>query len=45
MNATILERVTQKIEHNAIKWITVLEIDDYDFFLADEEISIRLKER
>lgn len=37
-NATILEGVPQKLEHNDIKWITPAEILDYDFCPADEEI-------
>ena len=37
-NATIAEGVPQKIEHNDIKWITISEIDDYDFCPADTEI-------
>lgn len=37
-NATVAEGVPQKIEHNDIKWITVSEIDKYDFCPADEEI-------
>ena len=42
-NATIAEGVPQKIEHNDIKWITVSEIDDYDFCPADTEILDALK--
>ena len=46
-NATIAEGIPQKIEHNDIRWITVLEIDDYDFCPADtdllDEIKIRFK--
>lgn len=37
-NATIDEGVSQKLEHNDIKWITPAEIPNYDFCLADEEI-------
>ena len=44
-NATITEGVPQKLEHNDIKWISVSEIDNYNFCPADEEILIRLKER
>ena len=42
-NATISEGVPQKLEHNDIKWITVSEIDDYDFCPADVEILAKLK--
>ena len=44
-NAAIAEGVPQKLEHNDIKWITVSEIDNYDFCPADEEILLKLKER
>lgn len=44
-NATISEGAPQKLEHNDIKWISVSEIDNYNFCPADEEILIRLKER
>ena len=37
-NATILEGVPQKLEHNDIKWIAPLEIPNYKFCPADEEI-------
>ena len=37
-NATIAEGVPQKLEHNDIKWITPLEIPNYDFCPADTEI-------
>ena len=43
-NASILEGVPQKIEHNDLRWITVEEIDQYEFCPADEEILRRLKE-
>ena len=36
-NATILEGIPQKIEHNDIKWITPNEISNYDFCPADQE--------
>lgn len=42
-HATIKEGVPQKLEHNAIQWITVSEIDNYDFCPADEEILEKLK--
>ena len=43
-NASIAEGVPQKIEHNDLRWITVEEIDQYEFCPADEEILRRLKE-
>ena len=43
-NASISEGVPQKIEHNDLRWITVEEIDEYEFCPADEEILRRLKE-
>ena len=43
-NASITEGIPQKIEHNALRWITVEEIDQYEFCPADEEILRRLKE-
>ena len=33
----------QKLEHNDIGWITVGEIDQYDFLPADEVILDKLK--
>lgn len=44
-NATIVEGVPQKLEHNDINWITPAEIQHYDFCPADEEILKRLKAR
>ena len=41
-NAVIAEGITQKLEHNDIRWITVDEIPSYDFCPADEEILNRL---
>jgi len=41
-NATITEGVPQKLEHNDIKWITVSEINNYDFCPADIEILERI---
>ena len=32
----------KKLEHNDIKWITPVEIPNYDFCPADEEILERL---
>ena len=43
-NATIAEGVPQKLEHNDIRWITVDEIDQYDFCPADTEILLQLKQ-
>ena len=43
-NTSIAEGVPQKIEHNDLRWITVEEIDRYEFCPADEEILRRLKE-
>jgi len=44
-NAEIAKGEPQKLEHVDIKWITVDEIDDYDFCPADEDILKMLKER
>ena len=44
-NATISEGVPQKLEHNDIKWITVDEIDYYNFCPADTEILLQLKQK
>ena len=41
-NATIVEGVPQKIEHNDIKWITPGEIPAYEFCPADKEILDKL---
>ena len=43
-HASIAEGVPQKIEHNDIRWITVDEIDQYEFCPADEVILERLKQ-
>ena len=43
-NASIAEGTPQKLEHNDLRWITVEEIDQYEFCPADEEILRRLKE-
>lgn len=42
-NAKIMKGEPEKLEHNDIRWITVSEIDDYEFCPADEEILERLK--
>ena len=44
-NAVIAEGEPQKLEHNDIQWLTVEEIDQYDFCPADEEILERLKQQ
>lgn len=43
-NAAIAEGTPKLLEHNAIRWITVNEIDTLEFCPADEEILNRLKE-
>lgn len=42
-DAAITEGIPQKLEHNDIRWITVDEIDQYEFCPADEVILERLK--
>ena len=42
-HSTIKEGTPQKLEHNDISWITVNEIDQYEFCPADAEILQRLK--
>ncbi|MBQ2940753.1 MAG: (deoxy)nucleoside triphosphate pyrophosphohydrolase [Clostridia bacterium] len=42
-NAEIKEGVPEKLEHNDIKWITVDEIDDFDFCKADTAILEKIK--
>ena len=37
-NASIREGVPKNLEHNDIKWITPIEIPNYEFCPADEEI-------
>ena len=44
-NTQIIEGEIQLLEHNDAKWITVVEIDEFDFCPADEEILERLKAR
>ena len=44
-NATIAEGVLQKLEHNDIQWITVDEIDHYEFCPADTEILLQLRQQ
>ena len=43
-NASIREGTPQLLEHRDLRWITVGEIDEYDFCPADEAILVRLKE-
>lgn len=44
-DAAIAEGTPQLLEHHALRWITVQEIDQYDFCPADAEILARLKQR
>lgn len=44
-NARIVEGQPKLLEHNAIRWITVHEIDELEFCPADEEILAELKKR
>lgn len=44
-NSEITEGEPKLLEHNDLKWITVSEIDNYDFCPADEEILELLKNR
>ena len=41
-HAMIAEGVPQKLEHNDIRWITLAEIDQYEFCPADAVILKRL---
>lgn len=43
-NASIVQGPIRKLEHNDIKWITVEQIDDFEFCPADEEILAKLKD-
>ena len=43
-HATIRDGTPQKLEHNDIRWITVNEIDQYEFCPADVEILRRIKD-
>jgi len=42
-HAAIAEGEPEKLEHNDIRFITVQEIDQYEFCPADQEILERLK--
>ena len=44
-HAAITQGTPQKLEHQDIRWITVEEIDQYEFCPADEEILNRLRGR
>ena len=44
-NAAITEGVPQLLEHRDIRWITVEEIEQYEFCPADVDILSRLKAR
>lgn len=44
-NAEIAEGEPKLLEHNDLKWITISEIENYDFCPADEEILALLKNR
>ena len=44
-NATILEGIPQKLEHNDIQWITPSEIPNYDFCPADEEMLKEIRKK
>ena len=43
-HTTITKGVPQKLEHNDIRWITPVEISQYDFCPADEEILKKITE-
>jgi len=42
-NAAIVSGTLQRLEHHDLRWITVAEIDQYNFCPADDEILLRLK--
>lgn len=44
LHASIAKGKPQMLEHNDIRWITPMEIDQYDFCPADEVILERLKQ-
>ena len=41
--ARIAEGIPQLLEHSALRWISVSEIDAYEFCPADQEILLKLK--
>ena len=44
-NAQIKEGIPRLIEHNDMRWITPVQIPNYDFCPADQEILRTIKER
>lgn len=44
-HASILEGVPQRLEHHDLRWITLSELDFYDFCPADKPILAALKAR
>lgn len=44
-HAVITQGEPKLLEHNDLRWITVDEIDAFDFCPADEEILARLKQK
>lgn len=43
-HAKIVQGTIQKLEHNAIKWISAKEIDQYEFCPADKEVLEIIKQ-
>ena len=43
-HARIADGTPQKLEHNDIQWISPVQIPDYDFCPADEEILNKIIE-
>jgi len=43
-NASVAEGIPQKLEHNDIRWIKPIEIPDYTFCPADEDILKKILE-
>ncbi len=44
-NSRIAEGKPELLEHNAMKWVTVGEMDNFDFCPADEKIADLIKAR
>ena len=44
-NASIVNGIPQKLEHNDLRWITTEEIDLYEFCPADVDILSAIKSR
>lgn len=42
-HAAITKGIPKRLEHHDIRWITIDEIDDYDFCPADDEVLKKLK--